>query len=350
MHDRSGHGSIMFFVDERIMIRLFAACALSLLASQLHAADDMLGADDCKVFNPYGQNANRVEWSGACKDGFAHGTGNLDFDIKKLYGSRRAPVARYEGAVERGRMHGEGKLVEIGNTSYTGGFRAGEYHGKGKLTNLYLTYEGDWQEGRRHGVGKIVFAIGGSYEGEWARGEFHGKGVVTYAGGRKVSGEFINGMRVGETPREQTDNSARFVASSDTPVTGRWVWDRAWSHGVPQRLGYHQMTAAQQQLVRNSYPLLDETDEPPYPLNGIAGVMRTVAEQRAARVDVPDSLTLDVMIDKTGTPVNVKFYPFSSRIIAHVVAAALLSEKYKPALCQGTPCDMSYRFRVDYVD
>lgn len=330
------------------MFRLLLASALCLSSSLSFAAgdDDTLGSSDCKVHNPYGKRANRVVWSGECKDGFAHGSGNLDFDIKKLHGGRY-PVSRYEGMVEAGRMHGQGKLVHANGSTYTGSFRAGDYDGRGAYKSMHYTYEGEWKADRPHGVGKIVYALGGSYEGEWLNGEFHGKGVALYAGGRRVEGEFINGIRLGAAPRPEADNSLRYTNASNEPVKGRWVWENAWSQGVPHNLGYHELTPGQRQLVRNAYPMLDDTDEPPYPANGITNIMHKLGN---LGVPVEGTLRLDIRIDKNGTPASVKLYPFASAAVARAAAYILMSEKYKPALCHGQPCEMDYTFSITYED
>lgn len=54
----------------------------------------------------------------------------------------------YEGEMEYGRYHGQGKYTFDGNT-YVGHFVDGEFHGEGVLTIPNVgTYEGYWQNGK----------------------------------------------------------------------------------------------------------------------------------------------------------------------------------------------------------
>lgn len=330
------------------MFRLLLASAICLASAFAHAAptEEIIGDSDCKIFNAYPAYANRVSWSGGCKDGFAHGTGKLDFDIKKLHGVR-SQFSRYEGSVERGRLHGEGKLAYADGTTYQGGFSEGQYHGTGKLVTAHTTYEGGWKNGAQHGKGKIVYAYGGSYDGEWVDGRFHGKGVVIYAGGRRVEGDFVNGWRIGEAEHAQIPSGQRYTTDSATPVTGRWVWDSSYSTVVPSVLAYHEMTPGQKQAIRNQYPLLDESDEPPYPLHGKANIMRQIRNPETSK-DVNGLLRLELMINEHGKATSVKFFPFGNAMVARIAAVALLNETYKPALCQGKPCAMVYPFAMEF--
>lgn len=62
---------------------------------------------------------------------------------------------------------------------YEGDLEDGRPHGQGKLTSGdELVYDGEWQSGRPHGYGRAVLADAG-YEGNFERGFFSGHGVLT---------------------------------------------------------------------------------------------------------------------------------------------------------------------------
>ena len=69
-------------------------------------------SNGCKIANPSPKPNETVTWSGACKDGFAEGTGVMQWFEDKQ------PGARYEGALAHGELAGEGKLTLPDGSTY----------------------------------------------------------------------------------------------------------------------------------------------------------------------------------------------------------------------------------------
>ena len=112
----------------------------------------------CLIWADY-KVRGKVEWSGPCRDGKAHGTGVLvAFDGDDLEGT-------YEGEFRDGKRHGKGVLVWGPATPWNGD-----------------RYEGEFKDGLRHGQGIFIFANGDRYEGQFASDQFVGQDGARTAG------------------------------------------------------------------------------------------------------------------------------------------------------------------------
>jgi hypothetical protein len=88
---------------------------------------------------------------------------------------------RYEGQVEDGLPHGQGKMTDPDGT-YEGQFQDGKPHGQSKY--IYPdggSYEGHFKDGQAHGQVKLTDPDGGSYEGPVKDDKPHGRGKIIYS-------------------------------------------------------------------------------------------------------------------------------------------------------------------------
>ena len=329
---------------------LLALC-LSLSRLALADAPAFLGDAACKVVMAAPQSQDRAQWKGPCKDGYADGDGVLE-----LFKDGSA-VARFEGRLERG-MFAEGYLKSAAGLRYEGQFKEGRRDGTGVLINaMGDRYDGAWKNGRRDGRGSQSYTLGGRYDGDWKSDRFDGRGSLTYAGGRQVTGMFLQGSLL-DSPRPAVAAGAAAAAgavaagerfkmkSDDASVGSNLRHDIATSNGVPFDKGYADMTPAQQALVRARYVLLDDGDEPPYPLGGVQQQFKWVT-QAADKLDGPTGrLRLLVQVDSTGKASAVSLFETPDRKLGEVATMMLLETKYKPAICAGKPCAMAYPFEL----
>ena len=119
----------------------------------------------CQVWNwGMGHKYESFTWSGACVNGKASGVGRLVW------------------------------LSRFGKNVYEGGMQAGKQHGNGKLKRSDgARYEGQWRDGHRHGRGTYKWAAGHRYEGGWSDDRPHGFGTATFADGDVHAGEWSMG-------------------------------------------------------------------------------------------------------------------------------------------------------------
>ena len=79
----------------------------------------------CAVHNPNPKSGESITWSGICQNGFAHGPGTIAWFLDDK------PNGRFEGALARGRIEGEGTAHYPSGNHYTGDFLHGQPNGTG---------------------------------------------------------------------------------------------------------------------------------------------------------------------------------------------------------------------------
>lgn len=154
------------------MLRLISlAFAVALFTSATANAQNtevptIADKNGCKVYNPMPQENESIRWDGGCSNGFADGTGILDWYI----GDRLEE--RYEGELKMGWADGEGTYVSRNGVRYTGQWKRSRQEGKGTTQNPDGSgYQGEWKAGKPHGWGVYRTPNGETIEGEWVDGE-----------------------------------------------------------------------------------------------------------------------------------------------------------------------------------
>jgi len=331
---------------------------LLLLGASVHAAD--LGEPGCRIApllpEPVG---GAVSWSGGCKDGHADGKGVLEWKTQAS-GKRRLEATlvqgevtgeatlvqdagKYIGALRRGVPHGAGYFASSKDGGrYEGGFAGGRREGTGVWIGQDGTaYEGQWQAGKRHGIGKATFALGGSYEGEWRDGRIHGQGKIVYSGGRTYAGEFVNGRALGAAPKPSADYE-QFGLKEEYPAVGSHLRRDSAIGFAPMDATWQELTPAQQGLIRGAYPALDDGDEPPYPLKGTRAWYGDVAKLYRRFTDYRGNALVYVTVGADGKPTTASTFGVPHQEFARYLAMVAMIQRFKPALCAGTPCAMIY--------
>lgn len=145
---------------------LFGACLLCLAA--LSSAEDkfILDQNGCRIVNPVPRAEETVTWTGECKDGFADGTGVLQFYLSGIADEK------YEGEMKQGYAEGQGT-----QTMVDGG-----------------RYEGQWSRSKQEGEGTFFAADGSIYKGNWKNGKPHGFGTYRTPEGRVMRGQWVDGQ------------------------------------------------------------------------------------------------------------------------------------------------------------
>lgn len=316
---------------------LLPILTLSLLApaTLCQAAPAYVGDSACKVANISGESDISVKWTGPCVDGYAHGAGVLDITAQK------AELVHFEGSMQKGLMHGAGYLRRIGNEQYEGGFDRGRFHGFGISVRSSGRYDGEWKQGKREGKGKMIYTLGGKYEGEWKNNVFHGTGTARYITGREVTTEFVNGVRADQKPLPKPE--AKYSVSSDYSIhAGSRIRGKSVHHGVvPFSESYAEMSEDDRATVRSWYALLDDGDEPPYPLEGTGAMYKAMASV-VGRMQVDGLVHMFVDVDENGVATKASLYSTPDPEFGRIVMSIAMLQKYKPALCGGKPCAMKF--------
>jgi hypothetical protein len=242
------------------MTKALSACIILAVATTATAGEQeryLIGEPNCRVVNTSPLPNESIRWSGACKDGFADGSGKLEWFVGETLsshyegGMRRgrphghgdyffSSKARYEGEFDNGLMHGagvstsptgdamttvwahgepgedvdiaykngnhyigkfrngkregQGTMARKDGSRYVGNFKLGFWDGYGVFTSeIGATYEGEWKQGRREGRGVQNGPAGSRYEGEWKADLYDGKGKMAYANGASYEGTWKEG-------------------------------------------------------------------------------------------------------------------------------------------------------------
>lgn len=163
---------------------------------------------------------------------------------------------KYEGAWNRGKMEGHGRLLYPNGDVYEGEWKAGSRNGYGKYLSLNGSmYEGEFKDGKRDGKGvqttmnagasnqktnMIPFRLveGERYDGEWKNGKRSGQAEVHIRGRLCYQGHFLNNERSGtgtaffkdgteyqgEWREGKMDGQGRMHSENGNAVEG--VWER----------------------------------------------------------------------------------------------------------------------------
>jgi hypothetical protein len=323
----------------------------------------MLGQPDCQFALLERAPANAsVNWSGSCLDGYASGKGVLSWRSEKfdkhsieatlvrgaISGEAilRTPRYTYTGTLNNGVPHGQGFFEYANNDGwYEGQVAEGVPHGKGvRLAVDRSRYTGDWVNGERNGLGEATFSTGGSYTGSWRNDKFDGQGKIVYAGSRRIyEGLFADGRVAGVAA---PDLSAQRYALKEMR-TGTQIRKEGAVGNFPPNANWNTLTDAQKNTMRSYYPALEAGDDPPFPLQGQGYLLEMLTRVNNPVVE-RGLITVDVLIGKDGKATNVTSYGEPSKELVRIVSHLAVSQQYKPAMCQGVPCEMVYPIRINF--
>jgi hypothetical protein len=129
-----------------------------------------------------------------------------------------------------------------------------------------------------------------------------------------------------------------------TPAYGSKIFtDPASDHTIPLRKTYAKMSAAEKRTVHSWFPMIDDGDEPPYPLYGLMPISTRIAEGRSfVGGEWAGPLKLYVDVDAQGNPTGASVFATPNKAIADYALVEVLKHKFKPAVCAGKPCAMKY--------
>lgn len=309
-------------------------------------AENLAGPSDCRFDSRSSGPEELPRWTGPCKNGYAEGTGVLEW-----IGEDKKVVSRYEGNLLRGRAHGQGYLTDREGTQYEGEFKEGELDGKGIMLKVDGNhYQGGWKMGRRNGAGSMSFRSGGRYDGLWVADKPHGRGRAIYIGGQEFEGEFAEGLPVssrGEpapVPAPAPTYTLRLFKDSPGDFGTRSI---ASGSSVPYEKGYKDLTPAEKAQVRSMYGMLHPDDEPPYPESGTKAIYTWISEAQQS-AQVKGLLSMDVLVDAQGNASSVKVYLSPDEALTKFASFVVMKAKYKPAICQGKPCAMSFPYNIKF--
>ncbi|CAO3424671.1 hypothetical protein [Azospirillum endophyticum] len=135
---------------------LLGAMAPSPVPATERQASDLTGS--CRVRDPDPGTRKRFHWAGQCRNGFAQGSGVLEWTIDGR------PAGWAEGTLVAGRLEGETRVEWEDGRSFTGTYRHGHASGHGTLAFPDgHRYVGSFEGGRPTGEGEFISSAGTRY-------------------------------------------------------------------------------------------------------------------------------------------------------------------------------------------
>jgi hypothetical protein len=258
--------------------------------------------------------------------------------------------SRYQGQLQDGKLNGLGYMQMAGGCQYEGYFRNNMRDGTGIfVTPVGNRFEGEWKENKPNGKGKLTNRLGGMVEGDWASGKVIGKVQLTYAGsGRReeVASYTDDGF---DTCAEQESKRKSYTIKDPSYTVGSKIRrDIVTGLRAPAHKIYEELDADEKLSVKSAYGPMTASDEPPYPLKGLQAIY-TLISQAQQRAQVEGDLFLIVQVGADGKGKTVTMIGSPSPEMTKFAAYVVMQAKYKPAVCDGKPCEMPFPFRMKFT-
>lgn len=117
-----------------------------------------------------------------------------------------------------------------------------------------------------------------------------------------------------------------------------------WNSPIPLNKTYGELTPEQKAELHAMYQQLQPGDEPPFPEKGIKPIFNAISNAQRI-LQARGELNMVVTVGPDGKATKVEDYSSTySAQLKETTQQVLLLTKYKPAMCQGAPCTMQYRF------
>ncbi|MGE5089378.1 MAG: hypothetical protein ACM3QY_09665 [Candidatus Levyibacteriota bacterium] len=134
-----------------------------------------------------------------------------------------------------------------------------------------------------------------------------------------------------------------YTIRGETLVPGSIVAGAAARSTVtPINETWDELSAADKAAFRKgNYSRLPDTDEPPYPRNGLQALLKpiTLGEKKFA---VTGTLELIGVVDPSGKVLRVTAIGSPSPEMTKFASAVMMLTPFKPGLCTGKPCAMEF--------
>ena len=110
---------------------------------------------------------------------------------------------------------------------------------------------------------------------------------------------------------------------------------------------YSALSPEQQESLKRQYERMGVADEPPFPVEGLQSLYEPIL-RGASKVTLSGSFAANVEVDAQGVPIAVAVLRSPSKATTDFVAGVAMLTKFKPAVCEGKPCQMGFPVRIKF--
>ena len=133
-----------------------------------------------------------------------------------------------------------------------------------------------------------------------------------------------------------------------TATTGsRIPRKQVWTSKIPLNRTYAQLTPDEQAAVKSAYEAMAPGDEPPYPEDGLMPIFKAVRLMMDKYYPAGE-ISIFIEVDERGHGVTASVLKSPDYKLTTALVSVLMLTQYKPAVCGGVPCRMSYPFRMTF--
>ncbi|MGE4049464.1 MAG: hypothetical protein AB7F38_00230 [Piscinibacter sp.] len=119
------------------------------------------------------------------------------------------------------------------------------------------------------------------------------------------------------------------------------------SYVLPFDKPYSALSGEQQESLKRQYERMGPTDEPPFPVEGLRALYDPIL-RGASKVSLSGNFAANIEVDAQGVPVSVAVLRSPNKATTDFVAGVAMLTKFKPAVCEGKPCQMGFPVRITF--
>jgi len=128
-------------------------------------------------------------------------------------------------------------------------------------------------------------------------------------------------------------------------ITFQTVLGNAKSN-VPFDKPYGALSTDEKAMVRSDYTDLAADDEPPYPLEGLKALFDPIGQGLGYVLKGESVYEGRLEVDEQGIPLSMTTLKSPNNSTTRFIARIAMLTKFKPGLCNGSPCRKTFIFRT----
>ena len=114
---------------------------------------------------------------------------------------------------------------------------------------------------------------------------------------------------------------------------------------VPVNQPYDNLTTGQKAIVRSAYEGMPDTDEPPFPQTGLMAVLEPL-QAIVFYTKANGVINAIARVEADGKVSQVEVLESPSEQFAKLITKLLMDTPFKPAKCNGAPCQSEYALHM----
>ncbi|CAN5149571.1 hypothetical protein BH09PSE6_BH09PSE6_29900 [soil metagenome] len=152
-----------------------------------------------------------------------------------------------------------------------------------------------------------------------------------------------------------TPTSASAETASNAPryslngiILGTTVRTELVTGPIPFDRNFSELTAQDKQAFKQLYGSLAADAEPPFPEDGYKPLSAFLIDI-SHRLSAPAKIEALINVDGAGNAKSIAVITSSDPGVTRAVGLAMLKQRFKPATCSGTPCEMAFPLRLEFA-